>query len=294
MSVAPTLGVLAPVSGRPYAPDEDALLQRWVTNGSASAVWVRDLPCVPTGDTDIGQGVDPFAQLAGLAGRGVHPHTTGTASVILGTRHPLVVARAAVGAQLDSGGRFVLGLGTGGKSAVAAALGIADRPADSLAREWATIHDALRGDAGPRVDFALPTGYQPPPMWLASDDLVKWQAVGRYADGWQTFLTTPQDFTRRYAAVSATTPRPPTVAVRIDLRLLPEGDLRHPLVDPVRGVVVCGRRQLQTLLSPWRDLPVDHLIVNVRGSDPNGTLSAVREAWSLDPVPTGSPPWGGR
>ena len=77
--MAPTFGVLTPVSGRAYAPDENALLDRWLAEGLTEALWVRDLPATPSGDPDLGQGEDPFAYLAGLAGRGARPHGVGTA-----------------------------------------------------------------------------------------------------------------------------------------------------------------------------------------------------------------------
>lgn len=102
-STAPTLGLLAPAAGRLFHPDEDRLVDRWCAERSIDAVWVRDLPCLPDGDPDQGQGADPFGYLAHLHGRGTRLDVMGTASVILGTRHPLVTARAAVGAQNQSG-----------------------------------------------------------------------------------------------------------------------------------------------------------------------------------------------
>ena len=284
-STAPALGLLAPAAGRPFHPDEDRLVDQWQSQGLVDAVWVRDLPCLPDGDPDGGQGLDPFAYLAHLSGRGTRLDTTGTASVILGTRHPLVTARVAVGAQLHSGGHFVLGLGTGGKPGMAAALGVADRPLHALVREWETIHHALRGVVDRGLHFPLPDGYRPPPMWLASDDVAKWSAVGHLADGWLTFLTTPEAFQRRYAHLATTTTGLPTVGVRLDVRLLPDPDAPVTPCEPVRGVVTCSRPQLEEILAPWRDLPIDHLVLGLRGPDTLHTLQAVREAWQLPDRP---------
>ena len=47
----------------------------------------------------------------------------------------------------------------------------------------------------------------------------------------------------------------------------------------MRGVVVCGRRQLGRVVEPWRDLPVDHLILGIWGPQALRTVPAVREAW---------------
>jgi hypothetical protein len=94
-------------------------------------------------------------------------------------------------------------------------------------------------------------------------------------------LTTPDDFVRRYAHVSMTTATPPTVAVRVDLRLLPDpDDLATPA--PVPGVVAAGLRGLRRLFDPWLDLPVDHVLVNLHGPDLSAALAALDEAWSLE------------
>jgi len=78
-------------------------------------VWVRDLPVVGSSDLDQRQGTDPWWCLGWLSGSLDDSTVVGTTSIILGIRHPLVVARAAVGAQLSTGARFVLGVGSRGK-----------------------------------------------------------------------------------------------------------------------------------------------------------------------------------
>ena len=108
-----TLGLLAPLTAEPFAHEEAGAVRDALRTGLVDAVWARDLPLVPAGDTDAGQGDDPFAYLAGVTAGLDPPGAVGTASVILGIRHPLVVARAAVGAQLAARGRFVLGVGGG-------------------------------------------------------------------------------------------------------------------------------------------------------------------------------------
>lgn len=288
----PALGLLAPAAGQPFSPEENRLVDRWRAEGLVDSVWVRDLPCLPAGDPDQGQGVDPFGYLAHLAGRGTRPKTVGTASVVMGSRHPLVVARAAVGAQVQSGGRFVLGLGTGGKAAMAAVLGIANRPVATVVDEWEIIHRAVRGGVEPGLHFPLPAGYRPPPMWLASDDATKWSALGHLIDGWLTFLTTPEAFLRTLAHITATVASPCAVGVRLDVRLISDSDAPLRLDPPVRGVVTCSRRQLDRVAAVWRDLPVDHLILGLRGSDPTQTVRAVGEAWGLphaDRAPVSGP-----
>ncbi len=164
---------------------------------------------------------------------------------------------------------------------MAQALGVFDRPVDVIARECETIHHALRGVVDEGLFFWLPPQYRPPPLWLASDDPAKWAAVGHLFDGWLTFLTTPRDFLGRLADVATMMTAPPAVGVRLDVRLVRESDAPPGQPEPVRGVVTGSRRQLERLAEQWRDLPVDHLIVGIRGSQATQTVQAVREAWRL-------------
>jgi hypothetical protein len=103
---APTFGLLAPLTpmrggfAEPTAPvDGDGGLVDVIRESRVDALWLRDLPVTPTDDDDAGQGTDPFVHLAHLAGAGVLPPVVGTASVILGTRHPDALARAALTLQ---------------------------------------------------------------------------------------------------------------------------------------------------------------------------------------------------
>ena len=273
-----TFGVLTPITRDPYAREELAALESLVGDGLIDAVWVRDLPCAPAGDPDSGQGDDPFAHVAFLAGRGCLPHTVGVASVVMGTRHPLVMARAAVGAQVHTGGGFVLGLGSGGKPPVSAALGISDRSLDEFRREWFAIERALQGATPAGSVFPLPDDFQPPPMWLASDDMEKWAVVGETAGGWLTFFASPTTLLSSYDHVVSARGDGPTVAVRLDLHLVPADEEPTTVLPPARGVVTCSLRQLRSVLDPLPDLPVDHLLLNLRTGGADG-VRRVRDVW---------------
>lgn len=274
-----TFGVLTPVTSDPYAAGEQAALEAVVRDGVVDAVWVRDLPCAPEGDPDAGQGHDPFAHLAYLAGRGSLPTVTGVASVVMGTRHPLVVARAAVGAQMHTGGRFVLGLGSGGKPPVSAALDVGDRSLDEFRREWFAVWEAVRGASPAGSTFLVPGKLDPPPMWLASDDAGKWAAVGETGEGWLTFFSSPTTLFETHASVvAARGGTPPMVGVRLDLRLVPSAEEPVAVAPPVRGVVTCSLRQLPGVLRPLENLPVDHLLLNLRSGGARG-LRRVRHVW---------------
>jgi len=283
-AAAPTFGLLAPLyrprggpAGVPGGtPAEDGLV-RVVRDGLVDAIWLRDLPVVPTGDDDTGQGTDPFAHLSHLAGLGAVPAVVGTASVILGTRHPLVLARAALTAQAHSGGRLVLGLGTGGKPAMNAALGVADRTLDAFAQEWRAVCRALRGDVGDGVTLRMPLPVPPPPVYLATTDTDRWRAVDGTPDGWLAFAGTEPAFVGQHDDLCRISGRRVETAVRFDLTVMPPDEGATDPV-PVRGRAAGSIDQLARLLARWRRLPVDHLLVNIRSPDPVGDLRRLREA----------------
>ena len=266
----------APMARSEGSSAEDGLVGL-VREGLVDAIWVRDLPVVPTDDDDTGQGTDPFAHLSHLSGLLAVPPVVGTASVILGTRHPLVLARAALTVQAHSGGRFVLGLGTGGKPAMNAALGVANRTLDSFTREWWAVRHALRGDVGDDVRLRMPVPCPPPPVYLATTDTERWRAVDGDPDGWLAFAGDERAFRSQLDDLSDISRRRVATAVRFDLTVQPRDDIRSDIV-PVRGRVVGTIDELCSLIARWRRMPVDHLLVNVRSQDPLADLRRLREA----------------
>jgi alkanesulfonate monooxygenase SsuD/methylene tetrahydromethanopterin reductase-like flavin-dependent oxidoreductase (luciferase family) len=281
----PTFGLLAPLvrlSGstavRPSRaePPDDGLVGL-VQQGLVDAIWLRDLPVVPADDDDTGQGTDPFAHLAHLAGSLDVPPVLGTASVILGTRHPLVLARAALTVQAQSGGRLVLGLGTGGKPAMNAALGLSARTLDSFVQEWWEVRRSLRGDVGDGVQLRMPVPVPPPPVYLATTDTERWRAVEGDPEGWLAFAGEEGTFRSQLDGLCRISGRQVECAVRFDLTVTPR-DRARPEPVPVRGRAAGSIGQLCRLLSRWRRMPVRHLLVNVRSQDPVADLRRLRDA----------------
>ena len=284
-SPEPTFGLLAPLVAlsdrraervEEGSPADDGLVAL-ARDGLVDAIWLRDLPVVPTGDDDAGQGTDPFAHLAHLAAATTAPPVLGTASVILGTRHPLVLARAALTVQAQSGGRLVLGLGTGGKVAMNSALGVADRTLESFAQEWWAVRRALRGEVGDDVRLEMAMPCSPPPVYLATTDTERWRAVDGDPEGWLAFAGEERAFWSQLDDLCRISGRRVETAVRFDLSVLPrDGAASDPV--PVRGRAEGTIDQLCSLLARWRRMPVNHLLVNVRSANPGADLRRLREA----------------
>lgn len=277
MTPGTTLGLIVPLgSGPDLAP-----VTRLAGSGLVDSLWVRDLPILDSLDPDRGQESDPWWCLGRLCVEAPDVKEYGTASVILGVRHHWVVARAAMGAQRDSGGRFVLGVGSGGKPAMNAALGIAGRPLAQFADEWRRLRDALQAGGNDDVTLHVPPGLQPPPMHLATSDLRRWEAIEGDADGWQTFLTDDIDrFRRDLARVQAISGRPIEVTLRADVDVVaPDQAAESPdFTAPHRGRVRCTARQLPTLVKPWTGDPVRRVLLRLHGHEPEAAVYELRSA----------------
>ena len=255
----PTFGLLAPLSPlstdrhRTHgAPDE---LTDVVRSGVVDALWLRDLPVVPESDADAGQGTDPLVHLGHLAGAGVLPPVVGTASVILGIRHPLVLARAALTVQSQTGGRLVLGVGSGGKPAMNSALGIDGQSLTAFASEWWCVRRALQGDAGDGVRLDVPGAGPPPPVYLATTDTERWRAVDGDPDGWLAFATEEARFESQLAELGRISGGDVAAAVRFDATVVHPSDAPTQLAAPERGRVEASLDQLAGLLARWRRMP---------------------------------------
>jgi alkanesulfonate monooxygenase SsuD/methylene tetrahydromethanopterin reductase-like flavin-dependent oxidoreductase (luciferase family) len=294
---APTFGLLpplTPVSDHPPTGDlrvqhGDDGLAGLVREGLVDAIWLRDLPVVPNADDDAGQGTDPFAHLAHLAGMRALPAVVGTASVILGTRHPLVLARAALTVQAQTEGRLVLGLGTGGKPAMNAALGVTNQTLDSFAQEWWAVRRALRGDVGDDVQLRMPVPSRPPPLYLATTDTERWRALDGDPEGWLAFAGEEDAFGAQLDELCRISARPVDAAIRFDLTVVPRDGPRSELV-PVRGRAAGTIDQLCALLARWLRLPVRHHLVNVRSDDPVADLRRLRAVYDERPSSVPVPP----
>jgi probable F420-dependent oxidoreductase len=136
---------------------------------------------------------DPFVLLAWLAGQTTTVRL-GTSVVVLPYRHPLLTARMSAMVHLLSGGRFVLGVGTGWAGTEFDALGLdvaargrtTDAYLDIVTRAWA--NDAVSADIDGLSFQDVATGPAPPgghvPVWVGGAAAPAIRRAARFADAW--------------------------------------------------------------------------------------------------------------
>jgi alkanesulfonate monooxygenase SsuD/methylene tetrahydromethanopterin reductase-like flavin-dependent oxidoreductase (luciferase family) len=210
---------------------------------------------------------DPFVLLTWLAGR-TTTLRLGTSVAVLPYRHPLLVARMSAMLALASGGRFVLGVGSGWARTEFAALGL-----DFAARGATTdahLDQIVRAWAQPDLD-GVATGPHPPggrvPVWVGGAGRAPIRRAARFGTAWHP-INPRLDWLRdvgvpALAAACAALGRPvPALVPRIKARLQPSpAPADRPLgvgtlaqvVDDVAALVALGATEV--VLDPNPDTP---------------------------------------
>jgi probable F420-dependent oxidoreductase len=224
---------------------------------------------------------DPFILLAWLAGRTTTVRL-GTSVIVLPYRHPLLTARMSAMLHGISGGRFVLGVGTGWAATEFAALGLdvaargrtTDAYLDVIVRAWANETVDADGDGLHFSDVA--TGPAPPggavPLWVGGAAPAGIRRAARHATAWHP-INPRLDWLRdtglpALARAAADAGRPvPQLVPRIKARLQPEpatGDRRLGVgtLDQVAGdlaaLTACGAVEIILDPNPDDPRPRDH------------------------------------
>jgi probable F420-dependent oxidoreductase len=182
---------------------------------------------------------DAFTPLAAVAAR-TDAIRLGTSLVPVFTRPPALLAMTAAALQDQSGGRFVLGIGTSTRHIVERWMGTAfDRPVERVGDYVSALRRILDGE---RVRFAGETvrvdGFRrqaepvpPIPIHVGALGPRMCRLAGALADGVQFALMTPEgiraalEVVRRSAAAAGRGHRELEVVLRVPIAVDDEGDL---------------------------------------------------------------------
>jgi phthiodiolone/phenolphthiodiolone dimycocerosates ketoreductase len=194
--------------GSPVFPVDEVLrAARFADEFGFDGLWVPEY-LIRRGDR--GLALEPLTILAAAARETRRVHL-GTYVLGLERRHPSMLAFIAASLDQLSGGRFILGLGTGAIE-MDRALGIPHRQATSRLGEYIEVLRRLWRDEKPTYKgsyYSLHGGtlsvfplQDPLPVWVAAQGPEGMEVAGVRADGWiSNWLYTPEGFGQALATV---------------------------------------------------------------------------------------------
>ena len=121
-----------------------------------------------------------------------------TSVLILPYRNPLLAAKSAATLQVLSGGRLILGVGTGYQKLEFEALGVRfeergalmDEALETIRLAWAGGRIVKQGrHFNARGNEIRPVPTPPPPIWVGGNSVKAMERAARHGDGWAPFLT---------------------------------------------------------------------------------------------------------
>ncbi|MXN30513.1 TIGR03571 family LLM class oxidoreductase [Delftia sp. CH05] len=294
-----SLGLMTPLA-RQLGTMADPALERLAAiradDHGFAALWTRDVPLMVPQGTELETAAldDPFVWLATFAAA-TKRVALGTAAAVLPLRHPLHLAKSALSLDRLSGGRFILGVGSGDREAEFAAFGQEAAQREALFRKhWALLRAALSPEAVERrllldatggYDVAAVTAKRIPMLVVGSArQTLQW--IARNADGWASYH---RDEARQQGRIGlwqsalaerAESQQKPFVQ-SLHLDLLEDADAP---AQPIELGMRTGRKALVGYLARLEAMGVRHVLLHLaRG--PRSVLDIIDEL-GLDVLPS--------
>lgn len=256
------LEIVLPDEDPTMAPERIVALGVQAERAGVHTVWLPDhvLPPGEYGPT-FGGVYEPLVTLTYLAARTTRIRL-GTSVLVLPLRNPFVVAKQVATLDRLSGGRVVLGVGTGWNEAEFVAIGAdfasrgsrTDEGMDLLRALW---HDERRFD-GPTFGFAggvfAPRPARDIPIMVGGVSRRAFRRVAERADEWQGLGLTPDEFAGHARTLRSLTDRP----VRLGTRIGWDSDLDQ-LLEQVDGFAAAGAEHLAIWLGADHEQAEDRL-----------------------------------
>jgi alkanesulfonate monooxygenase SsuD/methylene tetrahydromethanopterin reductase-like flavin-dependent oxidoreductase (luciferase family) len=255
------------------------------------SVWVPDSPFV--------YGLpDPLMVLAGLATATTRV-TLGTGVLLAALRQPVLLAHSLATLARLSGGRLIVGLGSGFSSPeterqfAAAGVPFAGR-IGRLTETIGVLRAVWSGKpVGQGFSFDHLVLSPAPPIWLAGAGATAERRAGRLADGWLPYLPTVQQYAEGWRRVRAAAAGPaPTAGLYATVALDSSVDVARerlratverwygvpfPVVSSLQAMFAGTPAGLRDWLRSYVDVGVRHVVLRAADDDPRRGLDALAE-----------------
>jgi luciferase-type oxidoreductase len=282
-----SVGLFGPFSrfeGEAPEMDRELALAERAERAGFDALWVRDVPTYWPKFGEGGQIHDPWVYLSALATR-TEEVTLATGSVVLPLRHPLHVAKAAASVDRLSGGRLVLGVGSGDRDPEYAAFDVEPgergerfrESVDAMRAAWTESFPEVEGRFG-SLDGTLDVRPTPVdgtvPLLVTGHARQELDWIGANADGWLFYQLPERTLAGFLDDWRDATPEPRPFAMGLGVDLADDPDAG---MEPIHQGFSAGSEWFVDYFGTLRELGVDHVAVGLRGDDPERAMDRFAE-----------------
>lgn len=254
------VGVLLPVASVVDPQQVDEWVGSTLPDTPSLRLWLRDVPAVEATDVDAGSLLDPFVFAAWIQSRHPGIESVGIAAGTVGSRHPTVLARAAMSVSDLTESPLNLAVGAGDKSALTAAFGAHLPDRVTRTREYVTEVAAYLHASSDALDFRRVPKPTNPLLWLASGNLDLVVELAPLIDGWiswQMPLASVNQSARRIRSVN------PGVRIAVAVNVLL--DPRRVGIERINSsvsMIAAPTNLLPEILDAFAQAGADEVILN--------------------------------
>ena len=246
------------------------------------SIWTIDHVIAPRRDAaQFGLLYDPLVVLALAAGI-TERVLLGVSVLVLPYRHGVLTAKMVASLDQLSGGRVLLGVGSGWNAAESAILGLPFERRGAMTDEYLRVMQELWTSPEPRfageftrfddVEFRPPPVQKPhPPIWVGGHTRPALRRTVEFGDAWHPINRTPAELRAGQAEIErlcrqAGRERVPALAPRIDARLVLD-DRGGPAPAHAGHMLEGPPDQLLEQVEELRELGVEHLVLEFVARD---------------------------
>lgn len=298
-------GIAIPNYGLLAEPSTLVRLARLAEELSVDSIWVSDHLVAPVGVTSVypfdrrpdakpgDMGViehfyEPMITLAYLAGQTSRVRL-GISAYIMPYRNPVLTAKHVATLDALSGGRLILGIGTGWLREEFEAVDVPFAQRGRRTDDYLEVCKVLW--SGGEARFAgrhyqlrpVRTGPQPaqrphPPLWIAGNSRAAIERAARSGDGWHAIDLSPDEIAPLVAQLRERTAAHGRAAEAVTVSLR-KGVLVRDMPPEKRRALYGDRAAIQRDLDAYRHAGVDYLVAGMRqAKSADEVAHAMREA----------------
>lgn len=279
------IGIALPIFGK-YAGREEIMEAALAAEALGyDSIWVSDHVVVPDSHNVFGDVFfDPLISL-GFIASATSRIELGTSVIVLPYRNPLVLAKSVSSLDALSGGRVVLGVGSGWLKGEFDALGVDFARRGQMTDEYIEIMKELWTSDSPshEGEYFSFTGirFEPkpvrkphPPVWVGGESRRSIERAVTHGDGWHPVGLGPGELAAKAREVRSLLPDEKRESFVISLRRnveINEGREFGP-EETLRGTP----GKIRDGIEAYREAGVDHLILYVLSGEFEGVLRTMR------------------